>query len=421
MGTADRINDVRVRLAALRLHYASGQPPVDPGPLEERSGQWIQDTLAAAIPKFGEGVNRWPMDSRYWLCSQDGMAAIIQADYTDAKDYWAERYDCPTIQPPLAWAFGLFFADGSCGSGGEGKRWWSLTNTKPELLERCKAPLSDEFPDFEFEIKSYQSERVGLKTNLGGRRHGLYHLEAKLKERHNNGTRDGFQNDFWKMFYLFGQKKTPSGILEGTISSKTAYLEGVIAGDGHQAAGRAPRIGVQGKSSAAEIYKLAADVGWRPRIYPENRCQDHFYVALNWQHRHDGLIAEAVQQLGECDADDITAHVGCDKGRTLRVLNRLEAGGYVRFDRPWSQRRGKVTSVKEWPNACENFAFTFKALVDRVYGLNQVGLVIDWSGGHGYNVIVFADGEVWFFEPQNDQTVSIGTGIYKMERADILI
>lgn len=146
----------------LGTKWQTGQPPIVLGLLEERTGQWVEDTLNAVIPKFGEGVNRWPLDARYWLCSQDDMAAIIQADYTDAKAYWAERYDC------------------------------------------------------------------------------------------------------------------------------------------------------------------------------------------------------------------------------------------------------------------ENFAFTFKALVDRIYGLNQVGLVIDWCG-HGYNVIVFADGEVWFFEPMNDQTVTIGAGIYKMERAEILI
>lgn len=146
----------------LGTQWQTGQPPIVLGPLEERSGQWMQDTLAAAIPKFGDGVKRWPLDAKYWLCSQDDMAAIIQADFTDAKPYWAERYDC------------------------------------------------------------------------------------------------------------------------------------------------------------------------------------------------------------------------------------------------------------------ENFAFTFKALVDRVYGLNQVGLVIDWCG-HGYNVIVFADGDCWFFEPMNDQTVSIGARPYLMERADILI
>lgn len=156
--------DAIVKFSDERLgtRWQAGQPPIVLGPLEERSGQWVHDTLAAAIPKFGDGVNRWPLDAKYWLCSQDDMAAIIQADYTDAKDYWKERYDC------------------------------------------------------------------------------------------------------------------------------------------------------------------------------------------------------------------------------------------------------------------ENFAFTFKSMVDRVYGLNQVGLVIDWCG-HGYNVIVFADGEVWFFEPMNDQTATIGTYPYTMERADILI
>lgn len=82
------------------------------------------------------------------------------------------------------------------------------------------------------------------------------------------------------------------------------------------------------------------------------------------------------------------------------------------------------TDRKEYvPNRfdCEDFAGVFKWMVNEVYGLNQVGLVIDWSSGHGYNVIVFPDGEVWFFEPMNDQTVSIGAGIYKMALADILI
>ena len=70
---------------------------------------------------------------------------------------------------------------------------------------------------------------------------------------------------------------------------------------------------------------------------------------------------------------------------------------------------------------CEDFAFAFKAEVSRIFELNQVGLVIDWSGGHGYNVIVFPDSTVWFFEPQKDELVDIGHGIYKMERAEILI
>jgi hypothetical protein len=70
---------------------------------------------------------------------------------------------------------------------------------------------------------------------------------------------------------------------------------------------------------------------------------------------------------------------------------------------------------------CENFAFSFKARVEETFLVNQVGLVIDWSSAHAYNVIVTKDGELWFFEPQSDTIVETGSGLYKMERAVILL
>ena len=52
---------------------------------------------------------------------------------------------------------------------------------------------------------------------------------------------------------------------------------------------------------------------------------------------------------------------------------------------------------------CENFAIAFKAHVDWYFGLNQVGIVIDYEAEHGYNLVIFPDGKVMLFEPQNDQ------------------
>lgn len=52
---------------------------------------------------------------------------------------------------------------------------------------------------------------------------------------------------------------------------------------------------------------------------------------------------------------------------------------------------------------CENFAIAFKSHVDWQFGLNQVGIVIDYAAGHGYNLAIFPDGRVMLFEPQNDQ------------------
>lgn len=52
---------------------------------------------------------------------------------------------------------------------------------------------------------------------------------------------------------------------------------------------------------------------------------------------------------------------------------------------------------------CENFALAFQSHVARYFGLNQVGSVIDYKAGHGYNLVIFPDGKVMLIEPQADQ------------------
>jgi hypothetical protein len=61
---------------------------------------------------------------------------------------------------------------------------------------------------------------------------------------------------------------------------------------------------------------------------------------------------------------------------------------------------------------CDNFAFSFKARVDRKFHVNTVGLVIDYEGGHAYNIVVFSDGTSKIFEPQSDSWPKKGTGMY---------
>ena len=50
----------------------------------------------------------------------------------------------------------------------------------------------------------------------------------------------------------------------------------------------------------------------------------------------------------------------------------------------------------------------------RKFGINACLLVIDYSGGHAYNLIPFADGQYWFIESQADRIVAIGAGSYKL-------
>ena len=70
---------------------------------------------------------------------------------------------------------------------------------------------------------------------------------------------------------------------------------------------------------------------------------------------------------------------------------------------------------------CDNFAFSFKARVDRKFHVNTVGLVIDYDAGHAYNVIVFANGKMKLFEPQSDSYPKEGSSMYKFNRGNVQV
>lgn len=69
---------------------------------------------------------------------------------------------------------------------------------------------------------------------------------------------------------------------------------------------------------------------------------------------------------------------------------------------------------------CDDSAVVFKALLAFKYGLNNVGVVIDYSSSHAYNLIVFSD-KVEIFEPQSDSWPQIGSESYKFESGYILL
>ena len=97
------------------------------------------------------------------------------------------------------------------------------------------------------------------------------------------------------------------------------------------------------------------------------------------------------------------------------VTNLKDMKKIIEWD--WTDNKKYVAEKYD----CDNFAFSFKAMVDRRFGVNNVGLVIDYSGGHAYNIIVFNDGAVRIFEPQTDRWPRLGTGLYKFENGKILI
>lgn len=73
---------------------------------------------------------------------------------------------------------------------------------------------------------------------------------------------------------------------------------------------------------------------------------------------------------------------------------------------------------------CEQFAIAFKSHVDWYFGLNQVGIVIDYQSGHAYNLVIYPDGDVSVLEPQQDALYiweKRPAPFYTMEGAIVLI
>ena len=78
--------------------------------------------------------------------------------------------------------------------------------------------------------------------------------------------------------------------------------------------------------------------------------------------------------------------------------------------------------VDRWD--CDNYALAFKSRIEQYFGLNQVGLVLDWESRHAYNLVIFPDGIVMLFEPQQDSLFFISERnrkFYSLNEAVVLL
>jgi len=84
----------------------------------------------------------------------------------------------------------------------------------------------------------------------------------------------------------------------------------------------------------------------------------------------------------------------------------------------WTNRKTYYANLFD----CEDFALLFK-VVCALYFRIKVPVMLDYSGMHGYNVLVEPDGSLCILEPQTDQILPITyrQGAYKLETGLILI
>lgn len=72
---------------------------------------------------------------------------------------------------------------------------------------------------------------------------------------------------------------------------------------------------------------------------------------------------------------------------------------------------------------CDKFAAWFWGRYRILFQRNNCGFVVDWSGGHAYNIFVRQNG-VWLYEPQNDRWMDAmqpEDSIYPLTNARVIL
>lgn len=70
----------------------------------------------------------------------------------------------------------------------------------------------------------------------------------------------------------------------------------------------------------------------------------------------------------------------------------------------------------------DNYAAAYSSFASFLWGTNTVGAVFDDTADHAYNVIIYADGTVEFYEPQDNQVVELSDeGDYQLDNGFVLL
>ena len=165
-------------------------------------------------------------------------------------------YILSSIEEEMAFVHGVFFAEGSCGTGGvlgKTKSSWIIYNQDFRLLERCKNILN-KVENETFKItKYYESAKC-------------FHLVPTL-------SRIKLTDNYRNMFYDNRKyKKFPDYIFNASFKVRQAFFMGYYNGDGN----RNLKIGIimnnKGNRGSASLFYLAKSLGYKVSIsYTANK------------------------------------------------------------------------------------------------------------------------------------------------------
>lgn len=265
--------------------------------------------------------------------------------YAAAKDtepnnllrYYPPAESMPVVEggTELAWAYGLFFTDGSISRRSQtklGGEEWRITNGDAGFLERAQAAFTKEYPTIKFNINTFPSYSEGAPTNYGPRRKSLYCLDAGLHSRADHGIRGPFIREFAKDIYTStGSKKVPQAILCGGKPTAKSFLDGAWAGNGC-INDPTRRISIHRKISTMGLSYLIHRLGGAPFVGADHdsvrihgRIKE-FSPRHKWREAGSAPVYDVATATGEFVAGDIAVK-NCDDS-AIFVATLLRALGY---------------------------------------------------------------------------------------------
>lgn len=178
---------------------------------------------------------------------------------------------------------------------------------------------------------------------------------------------------------------------------------------------------------AYKILDFLGDIsGWRPRCLD---VMDQLAVVTNqrdhWKAKAEGLgvaLADAKEKIRQLEllADrpappTLTYTTQRDNAWMQNEIDSmgLDIQRLVLDSMYYMTNQGNMLNIIAWDYTdtlkylkhrfdCENFAILFKAICDLHFRINQVAIVLDYVSGHGYNLIIYPDGNKAILEPQHD-------------------
>jgi DNA polymerase elongation subunit (family B) len=205
------------------------------------------------------------------------------------RDYQIPETHTMKVSAALAFVWGLFYADGSCGdyvcSNGYEKYTWAINNQDVELLSRCQNILNGLYDGLTFKVLSTMESSSVNK------------LVPSMTVRKHNHTIPMFVTEYRSLFYdTRRNKKIPVEILNAPFDIRQAFFMGYYAGDGSKK-DSAISISNKGAIGSAGLFYLMRSIGYQVSVNVRKDKRDIYKLTVSTPEKSFRYLPNAVKKL----------------------------------------------------------------------------------------------------------------------------